>query len=81
MCTAVLIGLDPGTPPHLGSYTRALLVSRERLHLFVTPLHLTTMGREDIICFSSEVYLSPDLLVEGEGGGAIKVCGIEHVRT
>jgi hypothetical protein len=30
LCTAVLIGWDPGTPllpRHLGSYTRALLVS------------------------------------------------------
>jgi hypothetical protein len=24
-------------PPHLGSYTRALLVSQDRRHLFVTP--------------------------------------------
>jgi len=38
--TAVLIGRDPATPPlspHLGSNTRALLVSQERRHLFVTP--------------------------------------------
>ncbi len=37
--TAVLIGCDPATPPlppHLGSYTRALLVSQGRQHLFVT---------------------------------------------
>ncbi len=40
LCTAVLIGWDPATPPfppHLGSYTRALLVSQKRPHLFVTP--------------------------------------------
>ncbi len=40
LCTAVLIGWDPGTPPlppHLGSYTSALLVSQDRRHLFVTP--------------------------------------------
>ncbi len=33
MCRAVLIGWDPATPllpPHLGAYTRALLVSQER---------------------------------------------------
>ncbi len=44
-CTAVLIGWDlwlrvrtPPTPPHLGSYTRALLVSQDRRRLFfVTP--------------------------------------------
>ncbi len=27
----------PPLPPHLGSYTRALLVSQDRRHLFVTP--------------------------------------------
>jgi hypothetical protein len=39
MCTAVLIGweLTPHKPPHLGSYTRALLVSQDGRHLFVTP--------------------------------------------
>ncbi len=40
MCTAVLIFWDPATlppPQHLGSYTRAQLVSQERRHLFVTP--------------------------------------------
>jgi hypothetical protein len=36
--TAGLIGWDPATsPPHLGSYTSALLVSQDRRHLFVTP--------------------------------------------
>ena len=36
---AVLIGWDPATPlpPHLSSFTRALLVSQDRQHLFVTP--------------------------------------------
>jgi hypothetical protein len=40
LCTAVLIGWDPATlppPPHLGSFTRALLVRQDRRHLFVTP--------------------------------------------
>jgi len=40
-CTAVLIGWVPATlpplSPHLGSYTRALLISQDRRHLFVTP--------------------------------------------
>jgi len=31
MSTAVLIGRDP-PPPHFGSYTRALLVSKDRRH-------------------------------------------------
>jgi hypothetical protein len=34
LCTTVLIVLPP---PHLGSYSRALLVSQDRRHLFVTP--------------------------------------------
>jgi hypothetical protein len=40
MYTAVLIGWGPQPPPpppHLGSYLRALLVSQDRRHLFVTP--------------------------------------------
>ncbi len=40
MCTAVLIGWHPATPlsPRNGdSYTRALLVSKDIRHLFVTP--------------------------------------------
>ncbi len=39
MCTAVLIGSETLQlpPPHLGLYTRALLVSQVRRHLFVTP--------------------------------------------
>ncbi len=40
MCTAVLFGWDPASPslpPHLGSYTRALLVNQDRRHLIVTP--------------------------------------------
>jgi hypothetical protein len=39
MCTAALIG--PATPPipsHWDSYPRALLVSKDRRHLFVTPV-------------------------------------------
>ncbi len=41
LCTAVLIGWDPAIPPpldpHWGSYTRALVVSQDRRHLFVIP--------------------------------------------
>jgi hypothetical protein len=36
LCTAVLIAETPQLPPHLGSYTRALLVSQDRRHIFVT---------------------------------------------
>ncbi len=40
LCSAVLIDWEPATPPlppHFGSYTRALLVSQDRRHFFVTP--------------------------------------------
>ncbi len=40
LCTAVLVGWDsetPPLPPRLGSYTRGLLISKDRRHLFVTP--------------------------------------------
>jgi hypothetical protein len=40
LCTAVLAETPhsppPPLPPHLGSYTRALLVRHDRRHLFVT---------------------------------------------
>ncbi len=42
LCTAVLNGYDPATPPlaaHLGSYTRTLLVSQDRRHLFAPWCH------------------------------------------
>ncbi len=37
MCTAVLIGWAPATPPVLPQHTRPLLVSQDRRHHFVTP--------------------------------------------
>ncbi len=59
LCTAVLIGWYPPTPPlppHFGSYTRALLVSQERRHLLVTPgLTLLDSGhiskQSDVFCW------------------------------
>ncbi len=36
-CTHWLRPRNYPPPPHLGSYTRALLVSQDRRHLFVTP--------------------------------------------
>ncbi len=36
-CTHWLRPRNPPNPPHLDLYTRALLVSKERWHLFVTP--------------------------------------------
>jgi hypothetical protein len=41
-CTHWLRPRNP-PPPHLGSYTRALLVSQDRRHLFVTPCMLRTV--------------------------------------
>jgi hypothetical protein len=37
-CTHWLRLRNSPLPLHLGSYTRALLVSKDRRHLFVTPL-------------------------------------------
>ncbi len=53
MCTAVPIGWDPATPPPSPSIwtriTRAILVSKDRRHLFVTPcLHLCSFSSEDL---------------------------------
>jgi hypothetical protein len=42
MCTAGLIGWDSATP-HRDSYTRALLVSKDRRHLLVTPWQYCTV--------------------------------------
>ncbi len=36
-CIHWLRPCNPSPPPHLGSYTRALLVIQDRRHLFVTP--------------------------------------------
>jgi hypothetical protein len=33
-------------PPHLGSYTRAQLVSNDRRHLFVTPWYILIKSRK-----------------------------------
>jgi hypothetical protein len=54
LCTAVLSGWDPATlplAPHLGSYTRALFVSQDRRHLFVTPW---LVSNESDYCAKSE---------------------------
>jgi hypothetical protein len=74
MCTAGVIGWDrdpqpPPPPPQLSSYARALLVSQDRRHLFVTPwfsrigdfLNVSLSGWLSLprnwICFSlPEVY-------------------------
>ncbi len=54
MCVAILIGWDPATPPispHLDSYARALLVSKDRRHLFVTPWGALTTYASLLIYF------------------------------
>jgi hypothetical protein len=52
LCIAVLMAENPPTPtlPPLGSYTRALLVSQDRRHLFVTP-----WIEENLSCVSQRV--------------------------
>ncbi len=46
---SVLIGWGPATlpPPHLGSYTRALLVSQDRRHLCETPTYNSSLTDSD----------------------------------
>jgi hypothetical protein len=45
-CTHWLRPATPPSPLHLGSYTRALLVSQDRRHLFVTPcVQIESRGR------------------------------------
>ena len=60
LCAATLIGWDPATPPlllHLGSYTRALLVSQHRRHLYVTPwFESTRRTKRTKYFYRSEVY-------------------------
>jgi hypothetical protein len=61
---SVLIGAEtrnslpgPSPPPHLGSYTRALLVSQDRRHLFVTPwLYRLNMKLDLQILFGLHVH-------------------------
>ncbi len=51
--TSVLIGWDLATPPlnpHLSLYTRALLVSQDRKHLFVTPCFWISLYKRIIFC-------------------------------
>ncbi len=61
LCTAVLIGWDPETPPlppHLGSYLRALLASQDGRHLFVTPWLERTPSSWPLRCIGSNSPLS-----------------------
>ncbi len=53
-CTHLLTLRNPTPlPPHLGSYTRALLVNQERRHLYVT--HWWVMG---VLCAHQNVSIS-----------------------
>ncbi len=50
--TTVLMGWDPATPalpPHLGSYTMALLVSQGRRHRFVIPWSELSLCRRRVV--------------------------------
>ncbi len=79
MCTAVLLGRDPATPPpippHLGSCTKALLVSQDRRNLFMTPWlsPLRIQPREAVVTssqwssISQSCFLPFILLLAGEG--------------
>ncbi len=60
LCTAVLIGWDPATPPlppHLGSHMRSLLVSQDRRHLFVT----LCLAKTKLTKAALTVYIHPSI--------------------
>ncbi len=57
-CTHWLRPRNPPPSPHLGSYTRALLVSQDRRHLFVTPLREAVSRRLEIY-YTVSSTLSP----------------------
>ncbi len=59
-CTHWLWPRNSPLPPHLDSYTRALLVSKERRHLFATPWTLWTDLKE----------------VPHDGGDSVKSVGL-----
>jgi hypothetical protein len=48
-------------PPHLGSYTRALLVSQDRRHLFVTPWSQQIWGDTH----RTGIYIAPRFVPSG----------------
>ncbi len=68
LCTAVRIGRDPATPyplpPLLGSYTRTLLVSQGRRHLFLTPgIHVCYLNRAVSFLFCPDGFHNVSQLV------------------
>jgi hypothetical protein len=78
-CTGVLFGFDPPTPPpphtpiptHWDLYTRALLVSKDRRHLLVTPWQQVTENIYMCVCVAKVAqrrrgHESP----EGTGAGS-----------
>ncbi len=60
MCSAVLIGWDPATPPSPRIWahvcTRALLVSQDRRHLFVTPCLPQSAVLPSWVCFFYSLF-------------------------
>jgi hypothetical protein len=58
-CTHRLRPRNSPPPPHLGSYTRALLVSQDRLHLFVThiPQHPSVWPSQAMFWLKDRLHL------------------------
>ncbi len=48
-------------PPHLGSHTRALLVSQDRRHLFETPCLLLTLSKTQQKTYRQKMYRETDV--------------------
>jgi hypothetical protein len=80
-CTHWLRTRNPAPlSPHLGSYTRAQLVSQDRLHLFCDPLFVYFMYLRAIFCtfhISVDFYIVP---VGGREGEGARERGIECIQ-
>ncbi len=60
----------PPISPHLGSYTRALLVSQDKRHLFVTPWIERLRNPLIVRLWSVDIYstVHPEISLRGVGG-------------
>ncbi len=79
--TALLIGRPRNPPPpHLGSYSRALLGSQDRRHLFVTPCIIPIMIVHKIDTTRSGKY-KDDLFYPIKNGGKLSKRGKNSCKT
>jgi len=80
----LLICWDPPIPQHWDSYTRALLASKDRRHLFVTPWEIGREGDERRTWEESEDPLTFCRFRDSEGGRGFAyywICNEKVLRT